>query len=324
VPYDGQRQVLGGDPDAVVGDADQTNAAGFEIDHDARGAGIESVVEQFLDDRSRPLDDLAGGDLVDGVRVEDSDACHVRPTIAQRSDRPKPLSARVPPPPPGGGSDRHRLVESARPDAQLDAAIERASQTRQERPRQLPPNALRIQPTAAGFETEDGGSCSPIKRRDRAAQAACTAAASVRRADSPAVPKRLKPSKRSNQTPMLRCWRAASPTRSCSKACGVVAFVAGGASAATGELAVGSAHAATGMALVGDAAVSGLASGSAAAGCRAGAVEGATFAAGVAGRDGAGAVLSSQRAITSANPSRRSRSKLVKVRLSSRSRGSFS
>ena len=30
-----------------------------------RGAGVEGVLDQFLDDARRPLDDLAGGDLVD-------------------------------------------------------------------------------------------------------------------------------------------------------------------------------------------------------------------------------------------------------------------
>ena len=37
----------------------------FQFDIDAGGAGIDRVLDQFLDHRRRPLDDFAGGDLVD-------------------------------------------------------------------------------------------------------------------------------------------------------------------------------------------------------------------------------------------------------------------
>ena len=50
---------------AVVGDADQPAAAAVGQHVDAGSAGIERVLDQFLDDAGRALDHLAGGDAVD-------------------------------------------------------------------------------------------------------------------------------------------------------------------------------------------------------------------------------------------------------------------
>src|SRR3546814_20024380 len=41
------------------------SAAFLQVDVDPVRAGVERVLDQFLDHRSRPLDDFAGGDLVD-------------------------------------------------------------------------------------------------------------------------------------------------------------------------------------------------------------------------------------------------------------------
>src|SRR3546814_19483491 len=41
------------------------SAAFLQVDVDPVRAGAERVLDQFLDHRSRPLDDFAGGDLVD-------------------------------------------------------------------------------------------------------------------------------------------------------------------------------------------------------------------------------------------------------------------
>ena len=38
-----------------------------DVDGDLAGAGVEAVLDQFLDDGCGALDDLAGGDLVDQV-----------------------------------------------------------------------------------------------------------------------------------------------------------------------------------------------------------------------------------------------------------------
>ena len=61
----GQRQVVGGNAAAVIGDTDQAYAAFFELHVDLRGAGVEAVFQQFLEHRGRALHHLAGGDLAD-------------------------------------------------------------------------------------------------------------------------------------------------------------------------------------------------------------------------------------------------------------------
>ena len=44
--------------------------ARFDRDVDAPRAGVERVLDQLLDRRSRPLDHFAGGDAVDQQRIE--------------------------------------------------------------------------------------------------------------------------------------------------------------------------------------------------------------------------------------------------------------
>ena len=53
---------------AVVADADEREAAGRRHHLDLAGAGVERVLDQLLDHARRPLDHLAGGDAVDGLR----------------------------------------------------------------------------------------------------------------------------------------------------------------------------------------------------------------------------------------------------------------
>ena len=64
VALDRQPRVLSLHPLAIVLDADRLLAAELDGDGDAAGAGVERVLDQLLDDRGRPLDDLARGDLV--------------------------------------------------------------------------------------------------------------------------------------------------------------------------------------------------------------------------------------------------------------------
>ncbi len=52
---------------AVVADADQPPPAAVGDDLDPGRAGVERVLDQFLDDARRPLDHLAGGDAVDQI-----------------------------------------------------------------------------------------------------------------------------------------------------------------------------------------------------------------------------------------------------------------
>ncbi len=104
---DRERKVIRLDAGAVVAHADQPRAAGFDIDLDAPSAGIEAVLDELLDDRRRPFDDLAGGDLVDelggqltdarhggDVRAEPHDSRRASPLIAVSRLRERPRSGR--------------------------------------------------------------------------------------------------------------------------------------------------------------------------------------------------------------------------------------
>ena len=62
---DGECQIGARHALAVVGDADQPAAAAVGEHVDAPRAGVERVLDQFLDHARRPLDHLAGGDAVD-------------------------------------------------------------------------------------------------------------------------------------------------------------------------------------------------------------------------------------------------------------------
>ena len=70
---DRQRQVIAGNPAAVIGDPDERHSARRGRHLDTVGAGIERVLDQFLDHARRPLDHLAGGDAVDHVLAEAAD-----------------------------------------------------------------------------------------------------------------------------------------------------------------------------------------------------------------------------------------------------------
>ncbi len=73
MPLDGERQIGGTHAAAVVGDADQREPAGRRHHLDVGGAGIERVLDQLLHHAGRPLDHLAGGDAVDGLRSQLAD-----------------------------------------------------------------------------------------------------------------------------------------------------------------------------------------------------------------------------------------------------------
>ena len=62
VPLKCERDLVGGDAAAVVGYADGGEPAVPDIDLDGRRARVEGVLDEFLDDGRRALDDLAGGD----------------------------------------------------------------------------------------------------------------------------------------------------------------------------------------------------------------------------------------------------------------------
>ncbi len=61
-------QIVGVNADAVVGHAHTFDAALFDRQHDTASLRVEAVLDQLLHDRGRPLDHLAGGDLVGDER----------------------------------------------------------------------------------------------------------------------------------------------------------------------------------------------------------------------------------------------------------------
>src|SRR3546814_4689834 len=63
------RQFPGCDAAAVIADADQADAAFLQVDVDPVRAGVERVLDQFLDHRSRSFDDFAGGDQIGRAHV---------------------------------------------------------------------------------------------------------------------------------------------------------------------------------------------------------------------------------------------------------------
>ncbi len=63
----GQRhgQFLRDDPTAVITHANEPGPAALDINLDFCRARVEAVFDQFFDDRGRPFDHLARGDLID-------------------------------------------------------------------------------------------------------------------------------------------------------------------------------------------------------------------------------------------------------------------
>ena len=78
---EGQQGVVAHHAAAVVGDLNQLFAAGFNLDSDAGGAGIERIFQQFLHYRRGTLHDFAGGDLVGNVFGKNVDSAHGEPGV---------------------------------------------------------------------------------------------------------------------------------------------------------------------------------------------------------------------------------------------------
>ncbi len=70
---DRQSEVGAGHAAAIVGDGDFPPAAAVSEDIDPAGAGIDGILDQFLDDARRTLHHLARGDAVDDLFGQLSD-----------------------------------------------------------------------------------------------------------------------------------------------------------------------------------------------------------------------------------------------------------
>src|SRR6202043_2886361 len=73
MPRQRHRQLAGRDTAAVVAHPYQSDAAPLDVDLDTRGSSVQRVLGELLDDRGRPFDHLAGGDLVDEFAGKNTD-----------------------------------------------------------------------------------------------------------------------------------------------------------------------------------------------------------------------------------------------------------
>ncbi len=88
MPLDGQPRVLRRHPFPVVLDLDQLLAAQLHRNRDAAGAGIDCVLDQFLDHGCGPLDDFTGGNLVGEVGRQQVNLRHRVRSSASSGTRP--------------------------------------------------------------------------------------------------------------------------------------------------------------------------------------------------------------------------------------------
>src|SRR5690625_3210044 len=81
-----QRQLLRDNAGAVIGNGYAALSAALDLDTYAPGAGIKAVFDKLLDNGCRPLNDLAGGDLVDKVdgQLTDGHGCSLTKRPARR------------------------------------------------------------------------------------------------------------------------------------------------------------------------------------------------------------------------------------------------
>jgi hypothetical protein len=89
VALEAEQRVLAIHAAAVVGDGEKFVAAAVILDIDARRAGVEAVLDEFLEHGGRPFDHLAGRDLAGHGVGQQSDASHFN------ARRPKPCPGKL-------------------------------------------------------------------------------------------------------------------------------------------------------------------------------------------------------------------------------------
>ncbi len=100
VAFEREARVFFDHPFAVVDDANAREPRLLGLDRDPPRAGVERVLDQLLDDARRPLDHLAGGDLVREIVRELVDFRH-----SERAPNPSLRRSRI----------GRRVEEGARP-----------------------------------------------------------------------------------------------------------------------------------------------------------------------------------------------------------------
>jgi hypothetical protein len=88
VALDRETEVFGRHPGPVVDDADQAAPARLDRHVDGARAGVDGVLDQFLDGGRRPLDHLARGDAVDENGIEAADGGHGAIPLSRMGERP--------------------------------------------------------------------------------------------------------------------------------------------------------------------------------------------------------------------------------------------
>ena len=73
MPLERELRVVAIHPRTIVAHANQRLPAVLQLDADRAGAGVEGVLDQLLDDRRRPFDDLTGRDLIGDIGGQDLD-----------------------------------------------------------------------------------------------------------------------------------------------------------------------------------------------------------------------------------------------------------
>jgi hypothetical protein len=76
VAFESKQGIVAEHAATVIGNANETPAPVLDFHPDTRRTRIERILEQFLDDRRRPLHDLARRNLVCDVVRKDPDATH--------------------------------------------------------------------------------------------------------------------------------------------------------------------------------------------------------------------------------------------------------
>ena len=94
VAFKGQESIVAHHAAAVIGDAYELASAALDRNHDAGGAGVERIFQQFLDHRCRPVDDLARRDLIGHLVGQYVDAAHSLLTFTKTSS--EDVTARTP------------------------------------------------------------------------------------------------------------------------------------------------------------------------------------------------------------------------------------
>ena len=101
VPLDRQPRIVRVHSLAVVLDAHLPLAAELDVNRQPPRAGVDRVLDQLLDDRRRPLDDLARRNLVREIRRQPADFAHDTVSVTELTE-------------PNGLARRHEATETTR------------------------------------------------------------------------------------------------------------------------------------------------------------------------------------------------------------------